>query len=134
MRSYQWNEHVIEVSVRPFSTFLWLTFAIEVRVDQRTFIPKFDRLGFVTSTDFEIVSQDGVRTTGVVKTVTPMILRPRVKCAIIVDGEIIAREIIPLDNGYRLYLAWISVGFLSVFILLGLTVFIEVLIIIFSGR
>ncbi len=133
MRSFRWNEHSIQVSVRPFSTFLWLTFAIEVRVDQRTFIPEFDRVGFVTSTDFEIVSQDGKRTSGVVKTLTPMILRPRVKCAVIINGEIIAKETIAMDNGHKLYLAWFAASFLLLFTLLGLATIAEVFTIIIKG-
>jgi hypothetical protein len=122
MQTYQWNGHPIHVSIRPFARFLWLGFAIEVRVGSRIFIPKFDRLGLVTSTDFEIVSQDGTRASGVVKTLSPMLLRPRVQCAVIIDDEIIAREIIRIDDGYRLYLAWLTVAVLPLFTLIVLDI------------
>jgi hypothetical protein len=120
MRNYQWNEHLISVELRPLEAFLWLAYGIEVRVDQRKFLPKPDRIGLTTYTDFEIKSQDGSRTTGVVKTLAPIWLLPRVKCSIIVSDTVIAREVLPLRRWYLSYLAWFIVMLVLLFAVLGL--------------
>jgi hypothetical protein len=93
MQSYQWNGHIIEVELRPFGVFLWLACGFEVRVDKRKFLPRCERIGLTCSTDFEIVSQDGSRTNGVVRSLAPMWFLPRVKCSVIVDETVIAREV-----------------------------------------
>lgn len=111
---------MIEVELRPFRVFLWLAYGIEVRVDQRKFLPKLDRIGLTTYTDFEIESQDGSRTTGVVKSLAPMWFLPRVKCSVIVDNTVIAREVFPLHRWYLTYLAWFIVMLILLLAVLGL--------------
>ena len=127
MRSYQWNGHLIEVELRPFGVFLWLAYGIEVRVDKRKFLPRFDHIGLTTYTDFEIESQDGSRTNGVVRSLAPMWFLPRVKCSVLVNDTVIAREVFPLRKWYLTYLAWFMV---MVVLLLALLGFIVVLLII----
>lgn len=111
---------MIEVELRPLGVFLWLAYGIEVRVDQRKFLPKLGRIGLTTSTDFEIESQDGSRTTGVVKSLAPMWFLPRVKCSVIVDNTVIAREVFPLQRWYLTYLAWFIVMLILLLAVLGL--------------
>lgn len=122
MRRYQWNGHLIEVELRPFGIFLWLGYGIEVKVNQRKFLPKLDHVGLTTYTDFEIESQDGSRTTGSVKTLEPMWFLPRVKCSIIVNDKIIAREVLPLRKWYLTYLAWLVVTLVLLLAFFGLIV------------
>lgn len=119
MRSYSWNGHLIEVEFRSLGAFLWLAAGFEVRIGKRTFLPKLDRIGLNTSTDFEIES-DGTRTLGVVKSLAPMWFLPRMKYSLIIGDAVIARDVLTLRRWYLSYLAWFVVLLVLSLALLGL--------------
>ncbi|ESA38675.1 hypothetical protein N836_31185 [Leptolyngbya sp. Heron Island J] len=124
MRSYQWNESLIKVELRPFGAFLWLAYGIEVWVDQRRFLPTVDYVGFTTHTNFEIERRDGSRVSGVVRTLAPIWFLPRTKCSITINQEIIARDTFLLRRWYLSYLAWFLLGLFLLMALFGFLMFV----------
>jgi hypothetical protein len=118
MRAYTFENQSIEVEFRPFGVFLWLLAGFEVRVEGRSFFPKFDRVGFNTTTDFE-VDVAGSKVPGVVRSLGPMLVLPRMRYSVSIAGSEIARDAQVLRRWYLSYIAWAAVLICFFLALLG---------------
>ncbi|QDV67690.1 hypothetical protein Poly24_13920 [Rosistilla carotiformis] len=105
MRTYSFENSEIEVHFRPFGVFLWLLAGFEVRVGGRTYIPKFDTAGFNTQTNFQLRSGDK-ELSGVVRSLGPMWLLPRMRYVVRVDDSEIATDAQTLQRWYLSYFMW----------------------------
>lgn len=127
MKSYYWNESLIQVKLRPFGALLWLAWGIEVRVDGRKFFPTVERLGLTTQTSFYIVRKDGSCVAGRVQSLAPIWFLPRTQCSISVNEEIIKKEILPLQKWYLTYLAWSIFTLFLMMSLFGFLIFVLII-------
>ena len=118
MRTYTYEGQTLDVQLRPFGVFLWLCVGFEVRVGGRTFLPKLDRAGFNTATEFEL-NIDGSRVPGVVRSLGPMWFLPRMRYSVSIAGSEIARDAQVLRRWYVSYLAWGAVFVVILLALLG---------------
>lgn len=128
IRNYQWNGHSIKIKFRPYGILLWLGAGFEVWIDEhKKFTPELDRLTLNTHTDFEIELQDGLRVTGLVKTLKPMWFFPRTECSVVIGDVTIAREVFTIHRWYLVYVGWLIVFLL--FLLMGFGVLFIMLIV-----
>jgi hypothetical protein len=105
MRSYTTHGQTIDVEFRPFGVFLWLLAGFVMRVGGRTFYPKLTSIRFTTATEFDF-DLDGRRISGVIRSLGPMWLTPRMRYAIIVGDSEVTRDIQTLRHWYVSYFAW----------------------------
>ena len=118
MRSYNSHGQTIEVTPRLCGIFLWTVFGLEVRVGDRVFLPKMNRISFWTSTEFEFHAQ-GERVTGIVRSLSPVWFIPRVPYSITVNGVHIANDKQVLARWPLFYVGWILAGLISFLISTG---------------
>lgn len=105
MRTYRFHNSEIEVQFRPFGVFLWLVAGFEVRVDGRTFTPRFDKAGFNTQTKFLIHSGDQ-ELRGSVCSLGPMWFLPKIRYIVTVDEAEIATDAQTLQRWYLSFFMW----------------------------
>jgi hypothetical protein len=112
MKTYQWQEHSIEVRAIPLPKYLYLNCAIEVTVGGQTFLPKnLQEVGvFQSLTRFKIISSTG-SFPGVVRATIGSWIKPILKTTIEIDGEIVAKDILTIENLPLLFSAWLILGF-----------------------
>jgi hypothetical protein len=112
MKTYQWQEHSIEVRAIPLPKYLYLNCAVEVKVGGQTFLPKnLQEIGvFRSSTRFEIASSSRF-VPGVVRATIGSWIMPILKMTIEIDGEIVAKDILTIENLPLLFGAWLVLGF-----------------------
>jgi hypothetical protein len=112
MKIYQWQGHSIEVRAIPLPKYLYLNCALEVKVDGRTFLPKnLQEVGvFRSSTKFDIASPSR-SIPGVVRSTIGSWIKPILKTTVEIDGEIVAKDTLIIEDLHLLFGAWLILGF-----------------------
>ena len=123
MRSYNSHGQTIEVTPRLFGLFLWIACGLEVRVGDRVFLPKMDRLSLYTSTEFDF-DAEGKRVKGVVRSLAPVWFIPRLSYSVTVDGLEIAKDTQMISRWPLMYIGWLLVAAIVFFTIIGAGVFI----------
>lgn len=118
MRSYTSHNQTIDVEFRPFGVFFWLFAGFVVRAGGRTFYPKLTGLGLTTLTEFDF-DFEGRRISGVVRSLGPMLLLPRMRYVVLVGDSEVARDVQTLRRWYLCYCAWGVAFFVILLVLLG---------------
>ena len=118
MAHYEWNGHDIDVELRPFGVTAWLAMGFVVKVQGQEFFPKPDGLALGTHTDFVIT--DGLSTTsGVVRSLGPMIFLPRMRYVVMVGDAVVATDRQFVKRPYLTCGVWVVLTLMTVLALFG---------------
>ncbi len=101
----------MEVKILPLKQYWYLLCGIQVQIGDQTFLPtNLNETGFYRPrTKFEIITDHG-SVNGLARSLAPVLVRPRLKMEIMVDGEIIGQDFLAIENWKAYYAACLVVG------------------------